>query len=174
MSALGACGLFGGAVSAVWWVFPSAPSGELLLFRRSCQCRSLCAASGDLCLFLLSRVAVFYARCVAALAAAVALCVCPLRFRCADVGSFWPALCVAVVLPYCAACGCALLASSARPSGVFAVPRSCPISDLWFLSCGSCDGLAAAVLLSIGLAAPAFLRLPRASPRGLLSRALFI
>jgi hypothetical protein len=43
----------------------------------SCLCRSLCAASGDLCLFLLSRGAVFCARCVAALAAAVARCVCP-------------------------------------------------------------------------------------------------
>ena len=53
------------------------------------------------------------------------------------------------------------------PCGVFAVPRSSPISDLWFLSCASCDGLGAAVLLSIGLAAPAFLRPPRASPRGL-------
>ena len=95
---------------------PCAPSGELLLFRRSCLCRSLCAASGDLCLFLLSRGAVFCARCVAALAAAVARCVCPWRFRCADVGSFWPALCVAVVLPTSATCGCVLRASSVRPA----------------------------------------------------------
>jgi len=68
--------------------------------------------------------AVFCARCVAALAAAVALCVCPLRFRCAAVGSFWPALCVAVVLPTSATCGCVLQASALRcPCCALAVPR---------------------------------------------------
>ena len=40
---LGACGLFGGAVSTVWGEFPVRRSGELLLFRRSCLCRPLCA-----------------------------------------------------------------------------------------------------------------------------------
>ncbi len=104
LAPLGACGLFGGAVSGCVGGVPCASPGELLLFRRSCLCRSLCAASGDLCLFLLSRGAAFCARCVAALAAAVARCVCPWRFRCAGVGSFWSALCVAVVLPTSATC----------------------------------------------------------------------
>jgi len=77
LASLGAFGLFGGAVSTVSGEFPVRRSGELLLFRQSCLCRSWCAASGDLCLSLLSRGAVFCARCVAALAAAVVRCVSP-------------------------------------------------------------------------------------------------
>jgi hypothetical protein len=161
---------------------PSAPCGGCSLVRRQVSRYSFGGVvSADLC-----------ARHPVTLPLSPVARCCLLCAECSSVGSRRCAVCVrrGSVVPtsgasgrrfvsqlFCrtgATCGCALLASSALPSGVFAVPRSCPISDLWFLSCGSCDGLAAAVLLSIGLAAPAFLRLPRASPRGLLSRALFI
>jgi hypothetical protein len=83
LASRGTCGFFGGAVSGCVGCVPCAPLGELLLFRRSCLCRSLCAASGDLCLFLLSRGAVFCARCLAALVAS-------LRGACVRSGSVVP------------------------------------------------------------------------------------
>jgi hypothetical protein len=102
--------------AAVWGVFPVRRQASFYSFGG--------VVSADLCArhpatfasFSCRAGAVFCARCVAALASAVALCVCPLRFCCADVGSFWPSHCVAVVLPTAAKSGCVLLASSVRPA----------------------------------------------------------
>jgi len=54
LASRGTCGFFGGAVSAVRGL-PCAPSGEPVLFRRSCLCWPLCEPDGDLCPVLLSR-----------------------------------------------------------------------------------------------------------------------
>jgi hypothetical protein len=112
---------------------PSAPCGGSSLCAGQASfysfggvvCADLCARHpAAFASFFYRAGAVFCARCVAALAAAVALCVCPLRFRCAAVGSFWPALSVAVVLPTSATCGCVLQASALRcPCCALAVPR---------------------------------------------------
>lgn len=82
-------------------------------------CAALCARHpGTFASFFCRADAVFGAECGAALAAVVALCVCPGQLRCAAVGVFWLAVCVAGVRPSGVGvgtfCGCRWLARGVR------------------------------------------------------------